>query len=429
VVEGVLWLENLDEDLNASLRNYLCCQTKFLISKQNKKQTLNSPVERKSLYAAFDLYPSSKGAATHIHHMSKALFQFFGSGYLYVLGNERLPVYQNEENVEIFRFNELIPNYLQRAETYGIQLASFISERKNLELVHFRDIWSGLAILVPDRKYKTVFEVNALMSIELPYRYPFLSKQTLEKIKEIENFCLQTSDQLICPSNSIKENLIKLQIPGDKIKVISNGADLEMECIEVPNKPSNYIIYFGALQHWQGVDDLIKAFAGLKDFSDLKLVICSSNRPSYSKPYRKLAEKLNVDQNIIWNYQLAKEELYDWVKHARLSVAPMKDTERNLLQGFSPLKVFESMALKTPVVGTDLPSIREIITDKENGRLVRPDRPAELSRVIRFMLDYPDYTAKLGQNGRLTIENNFSWAQKTTELHDIYSKLTKFENQ
>ena len=361
--------------------------------------------------------------------MSQGLFDYFGSGYLYVLGNERLPVYQDEDNIEIFRFNELIPNYLQRAETFGYHLASFISERKNLELVHFRDIWSGLAILSSDRKYKTVFEVNALTSIELPYRYPSLSKQTLEKIREIENFCLQTSDQIICPSTSIKENLIKLHIPSQKIQVISNGADLQMECIEVPDKPINYIIYFGALQQWQGVDDLIKAFAGLKDFDGLKLVICSSNRPSYSKPYRKLAEKLNVDENIVWNYQLPKEELYDWVKSARLSVAPMKETERNLLQGFSPLKVFESMALKTPVVATDLPSIREIITDKENGRLVRPDRPAELSRVIRFMLDYPDYAINLGLKGRQTIENNFSWTQKISELHDIYSKLTKFGNQ
>ena len=361
--------------------------------------------------------------------MSKALFDYFGSGYLYVLGNDRLPVYQKEENIEILRFNELIPNYLQRAEAFGYHLSSFISEHKNLELVHFRDIWSGLAILDTERKYKTVYEINALASIELPYRYPYLSKKTLEKIKDIENYCIQKSDQVICPSKSIKENLIKLKVQEQKIQVISNGADLDMEFHEIIDKPSNYIVYFGALQYWQGIDDLIKAFAGLKDFDNLKLVICSSNRPSFSKPYRKLAEKLNIDKNIIWKFQLPKEELFDWVKHAKLSVAPLKDTERNILQGFSPLKIFESMALKTPVVATDIPSIREIIIDKENGRLVRPDRPSELSRVIRFMLDYPDYAVNIGNNGRKSIENNFSWPQKIRELHEIYSKLTKFGNQ
>lgn len=339
-----------------------------------------------------------------------------------------MPVYQKEENIEIFRFNEPVPNYLERAELFGISLSNFVSDKKDLQLVHFRDIWSGLALLTENRKYRTVFEVNALPSIELPYRYSLISVQTLEKIRNLELFCLQNCDQIICPSAVIKENLVKLELPAEKIALISNGADLTVNIKEVPGKPENYIIYFGALQIWQGVDDLIKAFSNLRDFEDLKLVICSSNRPGFAKPYKKLAVKLGVDKNIIWNYQLPKEELNDWVKNAKVSVAPMKDTERNTVQGFSPLKIFESMALSTPVVATDLPSVREIITDKENGRLTRPDRPAELSRVIRFLLDYPSYAEKLGMNGKATIEKKFSWHQKIEDLKGIYSNLIKFDS-
>lgn len=383
-------------------------------------------MEFNALYSAFDLYPSSKGAATHIHQMSKALFEHFGSGYLYVLGNERLPSFQDEGNIKIYRYNEPIPNYLKRAEAFGIRLSMLLESNPPAELAHFRDIWSGLAILKPDRKYKTVFEVNALMSIELPYRYPYLSKKSLLKIKDIERFCLQNSDIIICPSNSIRENLLKFSVDASKIRVVTNGAELDVECADIQDLPEDYLLYFGALQTWQGVDDLIKAFAGLKDYENLRLVICSSNRPSYSKPYRKLAEKLDVAEKIIWKYQLPKEELNACIKSAKFSVAPLKETERNLLQGFSPLKVFESMAVGTAVLATDLPSVREIITDKENGRLVRAERPAELSRMIRFMLDYPEYTAELGRKGRLTVENKFSWGQKNQELKDIYSNLIKF---
>lgn len=386
-------------------------------------------MEFKSLYAAFDLYPSAKGAATHIHQMSKALFGHFGSGYLYVLGNERLPIYQNEENIEIYRFNQAIENYLERAETFGISLAEFIQNKKRVELVHFRDIWSGLALLGQNRRYKTVFEINSLMSIELPYRYPHLSKSVLQKIREIELFCIETSDAIICPSHSIKNNLGNLGAQSDKITVITNGAEPDASFSEVENIPEFYILYFGALQYWQGVDDLIKAFAGLKDYQELKLVICSSNRPAIAKPYKKLAEKSGVSSSIIWKYQLPKEELNTWIKNAKFTIAPMKETERNLLQGFSPLKVFESMALGIPVVASNLESIHEIITDKENGRLVRPERPAELSRVMRFLLDYPDYTIKLGEKARETVKKKFTWEQKIKELSEIYSKLTKFEHQ
>jgi glycosyltransferase involved in cell wall biosynthesis len=240
---------------------------------------------------------------------------------------------------------------------------------------------------------------------------------------------MEQCDAIICPSQSIKENLEKIGAKSNKITVITNGAELNPELSPIDNLPGNYILYFGALQYWQGVDDLIKAFAGLKDYDALKLVICSSNRPSFSKPYRKLAEKLGVANSMIWNYQLPKDELNTWIKNAILTVAPMKETERNLIQGFSPLKIFESMAHATPVIAADLPSVREIITDKENGRIVRPDRPAELSRCIRFLLDYPDYAKELGIKGQSTLIKNFLWQQKITELKELYSKLVKFENQ
>ena len=386
-------------------------------------------MELNSLYAAFDIYPSAKGAATHIHQMSKALFDHCGSGYLYVLGNERLPTYQDEGNIKIFRFTELVDNYLERAELFGFSLSNFISDKKKIRLVHFRDIWSGLALLGPQKPYKSVFEVNAFMSVELPYRYPLLSKSQIQKIREIEKYCFEQADQIICPSESISQNLIKNGLSQNKVTVITNGAEIETENEKIDDLPEQYILYFGALQYWQGVDDLIKAVAGLKDFPDLKLVICSSNRPSYSKPYKKLAEKLGLSKTIVWNYQLSKNELNTWIKNAVLTVAPFKETERNLIQGFSPLKLFESMAQGIPVIASNLPSVQEIITDKENGRLVRPERPAELSRSIRFLLDYPEYAQKLGANGYKTILEKYLWKQKISELTELYLKLVKFENQ
>jgi len=158
-----------------------------------------------SLYAAFDLYPSAKGSATHIYYMTQTLFNFFGGGMLVVLGNEKMPQYQEEGSVEIFRFNEPIENYLKRAEAFSHRLSDLISEQSNLQLCHFRDLWGGLAILQKERTYKTVFEVNALFSIELPYKYSDIHPSTLEKIKAIEQFCMEETDVIITPSQTIKK--------------------------------------------------------------------------------------------------------------------------------------------------------------------------------------------------------------------------------
>ena len=49
------------------------------------------------------------------------------------------------------------------------------------------------------------------------------------------------------------------------------------------------------------------------------------------------------------------------------------------------------------MVASDLPAVRELIDDGVHGRLVAPDRPGELARAIRVLLDYPEQRARDGR--------------------------------
>ncbi|MCP4042327.1 MAG: glycosyltransferase family 1 protein, partial [Gammaproteobacteria bacterium] len=145
-----------------------------------------APKSHRALYAAFDLYPSAKGAAAHIHRMAGTLFRDFDGGILYVLGDDSLPAYQREDGVEIYRFSQAIPNFLERTLTYGRRLNQHLDGNvKTLEVCHFRDPWSGIPILSQRQsRYRTIYEVNGLPSIELPYAYPLAAPKTLKKIRD-----------------------------------------------------------------------------------------------------------------------------------------------------------------------------------------------------------------------------------------------------
>ena len=67
------------------------------------------------------------------------------------------------------------------------------------------------------------------------------------------------------------------------------------------------------------------------------------------------------------------------------------------------------MAAGVPVVASDLPAVRELIDDGVHGRLVAPDRPGELARAIRVLLDYPEQRAAMGAAARAHIERHFTW--------------------
>lgn len=379
------------------------------------------------LYAAFDRFPSRKGAAIHIDRFARTLFDTFGGGALFVLGGAGLSTHQIEGECEIVRFPFEVPNFLDRALAFSHWLGRHVDRLEgSLELCHFRDPWSGAPIaLRPRRKYAVVYEVNALPSIELPSLFPGVGPRTLDKIRATELACCNAADLIITPSHTTASFLTDLGVARAKIDVIPNGADVPVDIPRPEDAPASYILYFGAAQPWQGIDTLLRAFARLADFASLRLVLCASNDSSAWRAYAKLAEKLGVAERIVWRHALDEAALAGWRAHAAVSVAPLTDSPRNVVQGCAPLKILESMASGTAVVASDVPPVRELIRDRENGWLVHPERPAELARALRILLDAPQLARQLGANARRTIEEQYTWERSTAALRGAYLGLMR----
>ena len=380
----------------------------------------------RSLYAAFDRFPTRKGASTHIAKFAPTLFEFTGGGLLYVLGDNELPAHQIEDGVEILRFCKPIPNFLERAMAFGARLDALLAARgEQLQICHFRDPWSGVPILARERGYATVYEVNALPSIELPFSFPGIAPSTLEKIRASEMFCLDACDRIVTPSDTTRRLLCSLGVDARKITVISNGAELLPAQPRPTEAPEDYLLYFGALQPWQGVDVLLRAFSRLADLDSLHLVICGSARSRTARRYQALAERLEVADRVIWQWSLPNVELAPWLAHARMTVAPLRDCARNVLQGCAPLKILESMAAGVPVVASRLPPVCEILSDGIEGRLVAPDRPDQLARAIRILLAYPELRQQMGERGRARVREAFLWSSLLCQLRQLYATLAQ----
>jgi glycosyltransferase involved in cell wall biosynthesis len=188
--------------------------------------------------------------------------------------------------------------------------------------------------------------------------------------------------------------------------------------------PASYLLYLGALQPWQGFEVLLRAFGRLGDFLDLRLVVCVSHASRAMLRYQRMAENLGLAERMVWRTALEEAELSPIRAHALVSVAPLRECVRNLSQGCAPLKILESMADGVAVVASDLPAVRELVTDGHDGRLVPADRPADLARALRILLEYPELRERLGTNARNTVENRLTWDRSLRRLHDeVYREL------
>ncbi|HEX8072313.1 MAG TPA: glycosyltransferase family 4 protein [Pyrinomonadaceae bacterium] len=387
-------------------------------------------LSHQALYAAFDRFPTRKGAAVHIDRFARALFTEAGGGLLYVLGDDELPAYQREGAVEIVRFCQPVANLLERAVAYGRRLSALVEAHgAALRLCHFRDPWSGWPLLARPHDYVTVYEVNGLPSVELPHTYKGLAPSTLAKLAAREQLCLRAADHVITPSHTIRARVLAAGVPAAKVTVIPNGAEVRPVPPRPADAPARYLLYFGALQPWQGVDTLLRAFARLADFTDLRLVICAAHHSHRARVLMKLAARLEIGERVVWHFALSEEALAPWRAHALVSVAPLVECARNVEQGCAPLKILESLAAGVPVVASDLPAVRELMTDGEHGRLVHPDRPGELARTLRVLLQHPDRLREMGARARAHVARHFTWARSTAQLVELYRALGNNERR
>ena len=103
------------------------------------------------IYIAFDLFPSQKGAATHINHCLKALENTYKSGLLICLGNDDMPVFQydKERRLYVYRWKEKIVNFLERTQAFQKKVKELLVSDlcTEVKLIHFRDIWGGFPVI------------------------------------------------------------------------------------------------------------------------------------------------------------------------------------------------------------------------------------------------------------------------------------------
>ncbi|MEZ5304949.1 MAG: glycosyltransferase [Verrucomicrobiales bacterium] len=178
------------------------------------------------LYAAFDRFPSPKGAGTHIAHAAAALLEHAGGGVLAALREEDEPeALPQDPGGTLERFYHPSPNLLVRADAFASWLWDNLSGKWEAAFCQFRDPWGGVPIAEARAgKSPLIYEVNGLPSVEMPYHFPKLAASAVEKLRSLERYCLERCDGVIVPSAVIRDNLVKAGVPGKKVAVIPNGA-------------------------------------------------------------------------------------------------------------------------------------------------------------------------------------------------------------
>jgi glycosyltransferase involved in cell wall biosynthesis len=150
-------------------------------------------------------------------------------------------------------------------------------------------------------------------------------------------------------------------------------------------------LYLGGLQRGRGLEPLIRAAASMPG---VVLVAMGPGHPRYVDSLRELARELRAGERIVVAPPVSAAEVVRWARGADVGVAPIQDVSLSYYLSL-PNKLFDYIAAGLPVVASDFPEIRRVVSEGRLGALCRPDDPADIARAIHWTIDDPERHERL----------------------------------
>lgn len=136
---------------------------------------------------------------------------------------------------------------------------------------------------------------------------------------------------------------------------------------------------------------------------------------------RFTVEKKNAVQRFTFHGMVPHEKIAPWVSSGRIGIIPLPDYpkfQRNL-----PTKLFEFMALKLPVVLSDLAPSRPYVGDGRCAIMVDPDSALEYAKAIARLLGNPQLRNEMGDEGNKRVMSKYNWDIAFSSMAELYREL------
>jgi glycosyltransferase involved in cell wall biosynthesis len=155
------------------------------------------------------------------------------------------------------------------------------------------------------------------------------------------------------------------------------------------------VVYTGHLFAWKGVDTLLAA-AVLAPELDFRLV---GGLPEDVARCRAEAARLKAGNVEVAGHR-PPTEIPLHLAAADIVVIPNSAKQQISARHTSPLKLFEALAAKRPIVASDLESLREVLVAEKNALLVPPDNAGALASALRRLVADPALGERLATEAR-----------------------------
>jgi glycosyltransferase involved in cell wall biosynthesis len=300
-------------------------------------------------------------------------------------------------------------------------LSSLISQNR-IDIAHSMGARADFFVrLVCSRKPSTAVVCTVAMLVD-GFDVGVLRK-TVYKIADRHSARYVT--RYITVSRVLKDRLVRERgIPPAKISIIYNGVELDQynpnlypseETRRTLGIPNNYPVIgtIGRLVYQKGFSYFLEAAKQIYlKKKQVQFVIVGHGREEANLKY--LANSLGISH--VCTFAGLRFNIAQILSAVDIFVLP------SILEGL-PRIVIEAMAMKRPIVASDIDGVREQLRHNETGLLVPPADPKALAEAILDVLDDHERAERLGREARKDAEEKFDLKHTLANVEMLYEKV------
>ena len=217
-------------------------------------------------------------------------------------------------------------------------------------------------------------------------------------------------------ANSRELAALAMEADPVRVSVIPNGIDCDV-FRSVDNRKEKSLlgpiklVFAGRIQRQKDLPSLIKMLAHAKKYGiDFRLDIVGDG-PERGAAV-KIATESGIADEITWS---------GWASKAKLrGILESADWLLNLssYEGH-PNIVLEAMAMKTPIIASDIGPHRDLIQEGVTGFLIRKDDEDALLQCLKKISLDPSMTLRFGHAARNLVKHQYSWGKTVSEITSL----------
>jgi glycosyltransferase involved in cell wall biosynthesis len=275
----------------------------------------------------------------------------------------------------------------------------------------------------PSKKIPVLCTIRGVAYLKIP---DLLEPETVRRLRRSFGYARKRAHHFLAVSESTKADLLRLtDIPAAKIHVVTHGVDPKFKpydkahcrktVVDAFGVRKRYMLYVGVIGRHKNVMGIIRAYynSGLcKEGIDL---IMAGPFESEIHTARSFVAQVDLERNVHFTGNIGQ----DGTLLPKLYCAAEALVHPSYYEGWGTTPL-ESMACGTPVIASNIPSVKEVV--KDSAILVAPDDTEGLKQAMLKVVGDISFRKRLVASGLVHVRKH-TWDRAAKRLHEVLCKV------